>query len=400
MGQLRRLLAEPEFLRLWYMGLVLFLVRWLEQLAVAVFVWQHTGSAFLVALMTMLRLVPMALLGAVLGALAERIERRTASILILVVSALNAGVLALLAVLGALQVWHLAVGALVNGISWATDNPVRRMMIGDVVGPERMGPAMSLDVGSNNASRMVGPTIGGLLVATTGIEGSLMLGALLYASALPAALLLRTRNPRMAGSGEAVLERIRGGLRAVRRDRRLTGILIITALFNMFGWPFVSMVPVVGQDVLGMGPKGTGILASMDGLGAFLGAIVVAMVARPAWYARFYIGGVMLYLVAVLVFSAAPGVIACGAAMVVAGMAQSGFSIMQPTLVYLATPPELKARILGILSVCIGMGPLGFLNIGLMAEVVGAQAATALLALEGMAALALTHRWWKHVLRG
>ena len=159
------LIEAPDFWRLWLVGLVVFGVRWLEMLAVAVFAYQHTHSPFVVAALTMLRMLPMALFGAVIGALAERCERRTALILVVLSMVLTSLTLAVLAWTGALAVWHLAVAALFNGIGWTADNPVRRTMIGDVVGPERMSSAMSIDVGANNASQIVGPTIGGVLLA-------------------------------------------------------------------------------------------------------------------------------------------------------------------------------------------------------------------------------------------
>ena len=85
---------------------------------------------------------------------------------------------------GKLAVWHLAIESFVNGLGWATDNPVRRVMIGEVVGSDQMGTAMSLDVGASNASRMVGPTIGGLLLAGIGIQGAFTLSVVLYGVAL------------------------------------------------------------------------------------------------------------------------------------------------------------------------------------------------------------------------
>src|SRR3984957_19735084 len=157
----RLLLAgRPDFWRLWTVGLVVFTVRWLETVAVGVFVYQRTGSAFLVAMMTMLRLLPMGLFGAFLGAMAERLERRTTLLIVLVSMVMTSVTLAVLAYSNQLEVWHLAVASFINGIGWATDNPVRRVMIGEAVGASQMSTAMSIDVGANNASRMIGPTIG------------------------------------------------------------------------------------------------------------------------------------------------------------------------------------------------------------------------------------------------
>jgi len=322
----------PDFWRLWSVGLVVFTVRWLETVAVGVFVYQHDRSAFLVAMMTMLRLLPMGLFGAFIGAWAEKIERRITLILVVMLMLTTSTGLALLAYSGHLAVWHLAVASFLNGLGWATDNPVRRVMIGDVVGGSQMSSAMSLDVGANNASRMVGPTVGGLLLAGVGIHGVFTLSVALYAFALYAAFRVRYHNVALTGSAP-VLARVVEGLRLVRGDRRLIGTLSVTVIFNVFGWPFTSMIPVIGQNHLGLGAPGIGILASMDGIGAFCGAILLALSLRPAWYARAYLGGVTIYMVmlSIFAFATSPGI--AGGALMLTGLGGAGFSTMQATLV-------------------------------------------------------------------
>src|SRR3954464_2688773 len=234
-------LGIADFRRLWVVGLVAFGVRWLEIIVVGVFVYQRTGSAFAVALMTMLRSLPMALFGALIGALADRVERRQALIGVVLLMLSTSLCLAVLAYADALEVWHLGVASFCNGIAWAADNPVRRGMIGDGVGTHRMSGAMSVDVGANNASRMLGPTIGGLLLAGIGISGAFTVSALCYVIALIAAIRLRHRNSAPLAPDDAVLTRMIEGLKLVRRDPRLIGTLVITIVYNVFRWPFTSM---------------------------------------------------------------------------------------------------------------------------------------------------------------
>ena len=387
------LLALPDFRRLWVVGLVLFVVRWLEMLAVGVFAYQATESAFLVAMLTMLRLLPMGMFGAVLGAVAERLERRSALIFVVLAMMASSLAIAILGSLGLLEVWHLAIASFVNGLGWATDNPVRRMMIGDAVGPERMGPAMSLDVGTNNASRMLGPTVGGLILATAGIAGVFWLGAALYAIALVAALRIQIRSRTGVTDTASVLQRVREGLAWVRGDRRMTGVLLVTVIFNIFGWPCTSMIPVLGKDLLDLEPEGVGLLAGIDGVGAFLGALTIAALSRPHWYGRVYIGGVTLFMAGLIAFATSPSVALAGSALLLVGIGGAGFSVMQATLVYLHAPVEMRARLLGLLSVCIGVGPVGFFYLGFLSEAVGAQAATVALAAQGLLAILLARRW-------
>ena len=391
------LFGEPDFRRLWLVGVVVFAVRWLEMLAVAVFAYQRTGSPFIVALLTMVRMLPMALFGAVVGAIAERLERRSALIVVVVSMLLSSLVLALLAWSDTLEVWHVALASLVNGIAWTTDNPVRRTMIGEVVGPDRMSAAMSLDVGANNASRMLGPTLGGVLLATVGIGGAFAVSVACYVTAVVAALRIVHRNPVRPSGAASILERIIEGFMLVKRDRRLIGTLVITVIYNTFGWPFTSMIPVIGQDNLGLGAVGIGLLASMDGVGAFCGAVLIALLAKPAMFARLYVGGVFVYLLMLPVFALAPGSLLAGTVLLITGLANAGFSIMQATLVFLAAPPEMRSRIFGVLSVCIGVGMVGFIQLGVLAGVMGAAWATAVTGIAGIAAMLLTSRWWRDI---
>lgn len=396
----RWLLAEPDYRRLWLAGAIIAVVRGLETLAVALFVLEATGSAFLVTLMTLLRLLPMGLFGAPLGVLADRVERHLLLILVLAAGALASAGMAVLAWRGMLEVWHVALACFVSGFAWASDNPIRRMLLGQVVGTDRMGRAMSMDVATSNACRMIGPSLGGLVFALVGIAGAFALAALLQVLAVAAALRIRARGGTTgAAPGEGVLARISEGLALAWRDRRLRGTLWVTIVFNVWGWPFTALVPVVAQQHLGLGAEGTGLLSSMDGAGSFLGALLLGVIARPAHYARWYVAGVTAYLGFIILFALAPASIPAGAALLANGMGQAGFAVMQATLVYLAAPPEMRSRVLGVLTVCIGLGPLGFLHLGLLAELFGARMACIITGAEGLLILALTWRIWRPILR-
>jgi MFS family permease len=389
--------AGADFWRLWYAGMTVFMVRWMETLVMAIFVYQRTGSAFLVAMTQMLRLLPMGMFGAFLGVAADRMERRTGLAIVTVMMAASSGALAVLAWSGDLAVWHIMIACFVNGIGWAADNPVRRVAMGEVVGAEHMGRAMSLDVAANNGSRMIGPTVGGLMLAYVGISGVFTASVALYATSLIATLLLRYRNLHAVPGQISVLARIAEGLVVARRDPRLVGTLTITIIYNVFAWPFTSLIPVIAQANLHLDDANTGLLQSMDGVGAFLGAVVIAVVVRRSRYKLAYVGGILSYLVAIMVFAMLNHPLPAGAALLAEGFGSSGFSIMQATLVYMYAPAEMRSRMLGVLSVCIGLGPIGFINIGLLADWLGAPMATVVTGIEGLIAMALTFPLWRRI---
>jgi MFS family permease len=394
-----RLFSLADFRRLWFVGLVSYIVRWLEMLALALYAYQLTGSAFVVAMLTMLRMLPMGLFGAFIGAAAERLDRRHVLVLVVSTSMAVTLALALLASLGAIEVWHLAVASFVNGASWAADHPVRRMMIGDAVGVERIGPALSIDSATNNGSRVVGPMLSGLLLAEYGITSVFWFSLALYTPALAAALRIGMRRQTAAARPVSFMTSVREGLAWLHRDRRLTGVFVITIIFNVFGWPATSMVPVIGTDYLNLGPKGVGLLASCDGVGGLLGALLIAAVARAAWYGRIFVSAVALYLVMVMFFAAAPDVPVAAVSLFLGGLFNAGFGVMQATLVYRAAPIEMRARLLGVVSVCIGTGMIGFLYLGFLAEMFTPRAATVALAAQGVLVMLLTRRYWLPTLR-
>lgn len=386
---------DSGFRRLWTVGLLGMLIRWLEILVFGVFTYQQTQSAIWVASMTMLRMLPMGLFGVLFGAVAARISRRAG--LLVSQGALLATTLTLLlvSVLDALEVWHLAAASFISGIAWAADMPMRRGLIGDIAGAQRMGKAMALDAIANNACRLVGPSLGGLLLANGGMSSVLLLAALLYVPVLVAVMGLADRPASLHGSKPSLWSMLTGGFQAARDTPQLRAILCITMIFNLFCWPVLSMVPVIGQERLKLSTQGIGLLASMDGVGALLGAIVLMSLARQARYGHVYVGGVLLFLLTLPVFALSVHPIVTGVALLVIGVGQAGFAAMQATLVYVSAPVHKRLEALGLLTMCIGIAPVGFLAVGWLAGSFGAPTAAVVCSLLGLAGLVVTRRVWR-----
>jgi len=390
---------NPQVQRLLALGLLGSLIRWLEILAFGVFTYQQTGSAFWVASMTMLRMLPMGLFGIAFGALAARISRRRG--LLVVQGSLLAITLTLLLVskAGELEIWHLAVASFINGTAWAGDNPMRRGLIGDIAGALHMPRAMALDVVGNSGCRLGGPALGGVLLASGGMEAVLLVTTLLHLTGFVTTLALDESPARRNGSKSGTWSILVGGFQAAREFPRLAATLYMTLVFNIFGWPALSMVPVIGQERLGLSTQGIGVLGSMDGAGALVGAGVVIALARRISHSQVYVGGVAIFLamLPVVAFSVHP--VLTGAALMVIGVGQSGFSIMQATLVFTSVPTERRLEAMGMLTMCIGIAPLGFLAVGWLAGRYGAPAAMATCAIGGLLCLIATWPWWRVGLR-
>jgi len=387
-------LTDRRFVAIFVVGTLTSVVRWLEMLVFGVYVFAETRSATITAAMTLLRILPLALFGAFAGAVADRVDRRRLMQWGLVgMSTLSAG-LAALAWSGRIEVWHLGVAAFFGGIFWITDFPIRKAFIGDVVRRPFLGRAMGVDTLANNGTRMLGPLLGGTLLVTVGLAGTFVISAVLYALGWIAFQMVRFPSPVRASDAGNVWRSVAEGVRYLRGDRRLASVLAITVIFNLWAFPMVAMIPVIGEESFRLGPSAVGFLAATEGAGALIGSAFVAVLARPANFMRLYFTGCVFYLAFSIAFAASPLPWLAGAMLFVVGLGGAAFAAMQTTLVITSTPPEVRGRMMGVLSVCIGTGPLGFYHLGALADWIGARDAVALIGLEGLvAAIAVSLIW-------
>ena len=394
------LIGNVAFRRVWVSGALSNVNRWLEILAVGVWVFDRTGSAFDVTLLFVLRFLPLMLFGAFAGTLAERFDRRALVMAGLGVLAVNSALLGLLAAFGVLEVWHVAAGAFLNGIIWSGEMPLRRTMLGDIAGDGRVAQAMGFDTATNNATRMLGPLAGGALLEGIGISGAFFAGAAL--NLLSLLLMARVRvgtDIRTDAAPAGVITALRDGFRYIRTNRPLVATLAVTVIYNIWGFPMTSMVPVIGKEQLGLSAFPVGVLQSAEGLGALLGALGIAWFARAVWFRRLYIFGVAIYMAAAIIFAGSPWFLLSGTILVAAGIGGACFATMQSTLTFLGASPEMRNRAMGVLTICIGTGPIGFLHLGLLAEWLGADMAVTVIAVEGLVMLALALLVWPEARR-
>ena len=394
MGARRLLLGNPRFLAVWVVGGLTGIVRWLQLLVLGLYTFQVTGSPFLVSLVPMLWMLPLALCGPFVGVVADRVSRKLLLVGSLVLALAVSVVMAIAASAGTLEFPWIAAAAVLSGFFWATDMPVRRRLLGDLSDGD-LAAAMSLDSATGNATRMAGPVLGGVLLQTFSLSGAFLLSAAVFAACLVAIALTPVPGSARPAQSTHFVRELVSGIRFVAGDSRLRWVFSITIIFNVFGFPFTSMIPVIGSGQLGLDPAMVGLLGSTDGFGAFIGAIVIAMAVRPRIFATLYVWGTTTYLVLVgclgtiSYFGEGPAFSFLSAAgvLLAIGLAGACFSAMQSTLSYLNALPEYRSRVLGVLTLCIGTGPIGFLHVGWLAETFGAPAALMITASEGLLAL-------------
>jgi MFS family permease len=392
---LRALLSSAVFLRLWSIGGCVNTMRWFEVLAAALFTLDVTGSGFAVAVVSAARTMPMFLLGAFSGVVTEAVNRKTVLVAGQVITCAASGSVALLGWAGIAQPWHVAMAALVAGVVWSTEMATRRRMVGECVEGRLVSRALALDTMSNSFTRLLGPIFAGLIYQRLGLAGTFGFSACFYALAalLGSGLDYHQATRRLVLSH--VPRELAEGLRYVRGDLVIGGVLAVTVAMNLLGFPYAALVAPIGRQVFPVTPALVGVLAASEAFGAFLGGALLTT-REPAMSGRvLMVGGSILFLVCVVAMPLAPGFwIACSL-LAVGGFGSAAFANMQTSLIVLHAPIAIRSRLMGLLTVCIGMGPLGILLMGAVANFLGPMLAIDLVASVGLLSVCVIGLVWR-----
>ncbi len=398
-----KVVLDRDYARLWGIGISTNTMRWLETVALGVFVFDLTESAFLVGFVGFLRMAPMLVLGAFIGAFSDRANRRAILAIANIILAAIYLILALLILSDRIELWHVSLGAFIAGIVWATDFPVRRAMIADTVPADRVSSAFGVDMASSNFSRVIGPLVGGAFLQEIGMQAVYFLGTGLFvvASALAFSMLIIRKPTTAAVRTPATTSNfdLRSGIRHIMGDGVLLVTIIVTITMNLFAFPYQQMIPVLGAEKLMVAPVFVGLLLSVEGLGATLGALTIAAAAQPRHFTRVYTYASLGFLAVIAAFALAPWYWLAVPLLFIGGFGMSGFGTMQSIIVVSSTRPEMRGRVLGVLAVAIGSGPIGALHVGWLATQIGTDTAVLAIAITGMILTALPVLIWRKYLR-
>lgn len=385
-GPLGELFRLPDFLRLWLVGATGNAMRWLELLASGLFAWEVTQSALAVTVVVAVRQLPQLFFGAFVGAISEAVNRKTIVMLALLVPALVSTVLATLATTGQLELWCVTLGNFISGTMWSTEMSTRRRMVGEVAGPHRIVPAIALDSATNAATRMIGPILGGVIFGWLGMRGAYTLTALVqFLAAFALAGLVYEQVPRRLDLARIPAE-IAEGLAFARTRNTILLVYGVTVVTNAFAFAYSGLVAPIGSGVFHVSPALVGLLAAAEPLGALLGgALIAAGVVRMDRRLTFA-GGAGLFMVALIVMALSPSYWLAFSVLVIGGFGTAGFGNMQTTLMLTEAPAEMRSRLMGLVTVGIGTGPLGVLTAGLVSDAIGPRGAVLVMAGAGLAA--------------
>jgi MFS family permease len=392
---LRGLLASSRFLRLWSIGGCVNTMRWFETLAAALFTLDMTDSGLAVAVVSAARTMPMFLLGAFSGVVTEALNRKTVLCAGQVITALASSSVAALAWFGVARPWHVGAAAAIAGIVWSTEMATRRRMVGESVDGPLVSRALALDTMSNSFTRLLGPLFAGAIYQALGLAGTFFISACVYAlAAFLAAGLSYRQNTRRLVLGRVPRE-LAEGLRFVRHDVVIGGVLMVTIVMNLLGFPYAALVAPIGRQVFAVSSILVGVLAASESFGAFMGGALLTS-REPRINGRILmVGGSLIFLACVVAMPQAPGFWVACLLLTIGGFGSAAFANMQTSLIVLHAPGAIRSRLMGLLTVCIGTGPLGILLMGTIATFLGPMMAIDLVASVGFVLICVTGVIWR-----
>lgn len=364
----------------------------MQNLAQVWLVYRLTHSTLLVGTLGFCSQIPVLVLGPLGGLAADRFPRRTLVMVAQLTFLAQSLLLAALTLTDTVTVGWLLGLALSWGAINALDIPARQALVVHMVGKEDLQNAIALNSMTFNAARVVGPSIGGFLVATVGEGLCFALNAVSYLAVLASLWLIRP-DERATRGDESPLRGLREGFRYVWNAPAVRAMLLVTALANFALAPVQTLAPVFADGIFGRGSQGLGLLTGSLGLGAVAGTFVLARQAREAKLAQVVAWSTVWIVVAQCVFAASPLFVVSMAAS--AGLGYCIFRQLSATntLIQSSIDDRFRGRVMSLYSMTVvGITPLGNLAAGAVAEVAGVRVTVALGAVVGAGAALLWRR--------
>lgn len=385
-----RVMRAKGFIPLWTAGAVSTSMMWLEMLVAALLTFKTTNSAVAVAVVSACRSLPLLLSGAVVGVIADAVDRKKIVLVGLLLASASSTTVAVLSWLGALATWHLCAAALVSGVVYATEMPARRRMIAETAGTAMASRAVAIDSMTNYATRCIGPLVGGWIYGALGVATSYFLSA---AASLFAAALISRLAAVQTTTGRLSSSQMRRDLieawRHARGRRTMMALLVVTVVTNLCGYSYNVLLTPLGRETFNLSALMIGALSSAEPAGSFVAGAIIGSVRPRGRSLLWLLAGSILFFLAIAVagFASAHKYSLTLLLLVffIGGLGSAAYNIHQTTIVIESVPDAMRSRIFGLVTVGIGCWPIGTLLAGGLAAVLGPAGALMVLGMTGIA---------------
>ena len=345
---------------------------WLQSVAQSWLIFKLTNSAFLLGVVGFLSSIPIFLLSLFGGVVADRMNKR--NILLFTQSAFMvlAFLLAVLTQTGLIQPWQIMAIAALNGIVMAFDAPSRQAMVVELVGKEHLLNAIALNSVSFNSSRIIGPALCGILVATIGMSGCFYINGISFLAVIIALLSVKLNHRHKGYKNNTAMNDLKEGLKFIKNNRLIIILITMVGISSLFGIPYVILMPIVANDVLHVGINGLAMLMSSTGFGALIAGLALARLGNFKYKGKLLVVSSIIFSISLVLFSLSRNYLFSLFVLALVG----GFSVMAMalvnTLLQTIVDDRFRGRVMSMFMFTFaGFMPFGNLLAGALSQAYG-----------------------------
>lgn len=361
--------AYRDFRLLWTGAFLSFMGSWVQSVAQGYFVYELTGSKFLLSLVGVMGMLPISLFGPFAGSFADMFNRRRVLILMQAIFAVSALFLASAIYFGFIQYWHVLACALVNGMAGCIEMPTRQSIVSKVVPPEELPRAIPLNAMTFNLARLLGPAVGGFLYNASGPALCYGINGLSYLALIFAAMALKADLRAVQREPQPIKDLLFEGMLYTWRDKRLRMLFLLECIVSVFGLIYLPMMAAIAREMLGLDAAGLGWAMTAVGVGAIAGLSLMTKLSHKPWRAMSIRISMTSMGVALMLLAFARSPLLAFPCFAVMGLSAISQFNTTNTLFQLLSPEHLRGRVLAMhVWALAGAAPFGAFGAGVLAE--------------------------------
>ncbi len=373
-------LRHRNYFLLWVGSLFSNTGDWMDQVALNWLVWQLSHDPVALGLLNACRALPILVFTLFGGALADRVERRRLMQSSQIFAMVLAFALAGLVWTGVVQLWQIYLIGALRGTMMSVNQPTRQALISELVPRESLMNAVALNSATINLTRVFGGALGGLLIGLFGVAGCFFLNGLSFIVVIGALALMHIpAHPNGGRVKENILRSVGAGLRYIQRDAALLGLVLTGLVPMILGMPYLALLPIFADQVLGVGNEGYGLMVSLTGLGALAGALTVAAVPHAPRRGRIMLLVMILFGVMLALFSLSVWPLLSFVLLVGVGCGSTSYIAVNNTLLQTYSSDEMRGRVMSVFFLNRGLVPLGTMLASFSARLLGPQYTVAIM---------------------
>jgi MFS family permease len=372
-GLLRAFIAlrHRNFRLFWFGQMISLIGTWMQTTGQAWLVLELTHSAWQLGVVGAIQFLPILLFSIFGGVFADRWPKRNVLLFTQSAAMIQAVILWALVASGHVQLWEIYLLALMLGITNSLDMPTRQAFVVEMVGREDLPNAVALNSSIFNLARIVGPGLGGLIIALSGVTTLFLLNALSFIAVIGGLAMIRNSELHAVakrigedGARTKTWQSLGEGMSYIRRTPSVLLIILVVGLVSLFGINFNVVLPLFATEVLNVGAVGFGLLSSFIGVGALLSALWIAWGNRQPSIRSLLIS-TLAFSVLLIFFSVSRIYPISLALILMVGFSQIAFSALANTAIQSITPNHLRGRVMSVyMAFFAGSTPVGNLLIG------------------------------------